>query len=64
MLDDQMKAIWRRYDSLVKPDGMLSKINAFQASCFINNISLVWITLIPLIFTQLAFSIALLKVIL
>jgi len=60
-LDEQMKALWKRYDVLVEPNGVLSKIGAFQASCPRNQIRWVWVTLVPLIFTQLAFGIALLR---
>jgi len=60
-LDEQMRSLWKRYDTLVEPDGILSKISAFQASCPRNQVRWVWVTLVPLIFTQLAFGIALLR---
>ena len=60
-LDEQMRSLWKRYDALVEPEGVLSRLGTFQASCPRNQIRWVWVTLVPLIFTQLVFCFALLK---
>jgi hypothetical protein len=60
-LEQRMHAIWERYDALVGPEGVLSKLSNFQASCPRGQIRWVWMTLVPLIFTQLGIGLALLR---
>ena len=60
-LEERMHGIWGRYDSLVGPEGVLYQIRNFQASCPRSQIRWVWVTLVPLIFTQLGVGLALLR---
>lgn len=60
-LEQRMHAIWERYDALVGQEGVLSKLSNFQASCPRGQIRWVWMTLVPLIFTQLGIGLALLR---
>ena len=60
-LDEQMRSLWKRYDTLVEPEGILSKISAFQASCPRNQIRWVWVFLIPMSLTLLGMLVAVMR---
>jgi len=56
-----INALWKKWDSVVGPEGLLVKIQTFQASCPRNNIKWVWFTLIPMAVMMLAMGAAVLK---
>lgn len=60
-LEERMHAIWQRYDTLVAPDGILSTIRNFQASCPRSTVRWVWVVLIPMGLTVLGMGFALMR---
>ena len=62
----QVADLWKKYDELAHPNtGMLSVIKNFQASCPRESIKIqlkwLWCTLVPLMITQIAVAIRLIK---
>ena len=65
-IQKQLSSLWEKYDELANPnDGLLTGIKTFQASCPRKSITtqVRWLqgTFVPLIITQIAIAIRLLK---
>jgi len=61
----QIDVLWRKYDMLTDPkSGVLTKLQIFQAACpkgmFQTHVKWVWLTLIPLLLTQIGIAVKLL----
>lgn len=61
----QMSVLWKKYDTLIEPkDGVILKLQTFQAACpkeiFRSHVKWIWITLIPLLLTQIGIAVELL----
>ena len=57
----QLNAVWKKYDALCNPEGLVSRITNFQASCPRKQIKWIWVTLIPISFTLVAIGIGILS---
>jgi len=60
-LEERMHAIWTRYDTLIGPDGVLSSMKNFQASCPRATVKWVWVILVPMGLTVLGMGVALMR---
>ena len=60
-LEERMHAIWTRYDTLISPDGILHKLDNFQASCPRNTVRWVWAILVPMGLTLLGMAVAMMR---
>jgi len=61
-LEKRTHDIWTRYDALVSPDGIVSRIREHQASCPRGQVRTMWAIILPMGLTLLGMGIALLKV--
>lgn len=60
-LETSMDNIWKRYDGIVGPGGIIPKIREYQASCPRAQIRWMWAILIPMGVSLLGISVTLLR---
>ena len=62
-LEKGSDTLWRKYDELAAPEGVIQKMKAFQASCPRATVRWVWVCLVPMAVTQVLVAIGLFKLI-
>ncbi len=62
-LEKSSDTLWRKYDELAAPEGIIQNMKAFQASCPRATIRWVWVCLVPMAATQILVAIGLIKII-
>jgi butyrate kinase len=58
----QQQALWRKLDALAGSDGVIPRIQQYQASCPRKQIQVLWYVVIPLGLSQLALAAKLIEI--
>jgi len=62
-LEQSNSTLWKKYDDLASPKGVVQHLKNFQASCPRSILKWVWVVLIPMMLTQVIIAIELVKLI-
>ncbi len=62
-LEQSTHTLWKKYDELASPEGIVQNLKNFQASCPRFILKWVWVVLIPMMLTQVIIAIELVKLI-
>ncbi len=60
-LEQSNNTLWKKYDDLASPEGVIQNMKTFQASCPRATIRWVWVCLVPMGVTQILVAIGLFK---
>lgn len=62
-LEQSNSSLWKKYDDLASPEGVIQNMKTFQASCPRATTRWVWVCLVPMAVTQILVAIGLIKII-